>query len=143
MRPRRLGQRRTSIRGCAWEHGRLCPGRVARRIFPPLARHTVGAVACQGIEEREFGGFSHDSVRDLARLVAGRGARVTLSPATVQRVLAALVLQPHRPRSFWTRTAPLFEEKRAEILELSLHPPRRGRILCRDEKTHIHALERL
>jgi transposase len=82
-------------------------------------------------------------VRDLARLVAGRGEILTMSPATVQRILAALVLKPHRLRYFLTRTDPLFEEKMAEILDLYLHPPRHGRILCLDEKTHIQALERL
>jgi hypothetical protein len=82
-------------------------------------------------------------VRDLARLVAGRGEIVTLSPATVQRILAELVLKPHRLRYFLTRTDPWFAGKMAEILELHLHPPRRCRILCRDEKTQIQALERL
>jgi hypothetical protein len=79
----------------------------------------------------------------LARLVAGRGEILTMSPATVQRILAELVLKPHRLRYFLTRTDPLFEEKMAEILDLYLHPPHRCRILCLDEKTHIQALERL
>jgi hypothetical protein len=52
-----------------------------------------------------------------------------MSPATVQRILAALVLKPHRLRYFLTRTDPEFEEKMAEILELYLHPPRHSRIL--------------
>ena len=130
------------IRSRAWGHCRIYPGRAARRIFPPLARHTVVAVACQGVEEREFGGFSHYSVRDLARLVAGRGAILTMSPATVQRILAALVLKPHRLRYFLTRTDPLFEEKMAEILDLYWHPPRHSRVLCLDEKTPSQALAR-
>src|SRR4029453_1932301 len=113
------------------------------RTFPPLARHTVIAVACQGVEEREFGGFSHYRVRDLARLVAGRGDMLTRSPATVHRILAELVLKPPRLRYFLTRTDPLFAEKMAEILALYLHPPRRCRILGLDEKTHLPALERL
>jgi hypothetical protein len=82
-------------------------------------------------------------VRDLARLVAGRGEILTISPSTVQRILAAVVLKPPRVRYFLTRTAPVFEEKRAEILDLYLSPPRRGRILGLDEKTPIPALERL
>src|SRR5262245_18488617 len=143
MSRRPFWQTRKSIPWRAGVPCRICPGRVARRIFPPLARHTVVAVACQGTEEREFGGFSHYSVRDLAQLVAGRGEILTMSPATVQRILAELVLKPHRLRYFLTRTDPLFEEKMAEILELYLHPPRRSRILCLDEKTHIQALERL
>jgi hypothetical protein len=108
-----------------------------------LARHPVVAVACQGSEEREFGGFSHYSVRDLARVVAGRGEILTMSASTVQRILAEVVLKPHRGRYFLTRTDPLLEEKMAEILALYLHPPRHGRVLCLDEKTHRQALERL
>lgn len=79
----------------------------------------------------------------MARLGAGRGAILTLSPATVQRILAALVLTPHRLRSFLTRPDPLFEEKMAEILDLYGHPPRGCRMLCLEEKTPIQALERL
>jgi transposase len=82
-------------------------------------------------------------VRDLARVVAGRGEIVPLSPPTVHRILAALVLKPPRLRSFLTRPDPLFAEKMAEILALYLHPPRRCRGLCLDEKTSIQALDRL
>ena len=81
-------------------------------------------------------------MRDLAQLVKGRGEILTLSPSTGQRILAALILKPHRLRYFLPRTDPHFEEKRAEILELYLHPPRHCRILCLDEKTHLQALER-
>ena len=105
---------------------RICPGRVARRFFPPLARHTVVAVACQGTEERECGGFSHYRGRDLARLVEGRGESLTMSPATVQRIVAALVLNPHRVRYFLTRPDPQFEEQRAASIALYLPPPRQS-----------------
>lgn len=71
----------------------------------------------------------------LARSVAaGRGESLSMSPATVQRILAAVILKPHRLRYFLTRTDPVFEEKRAEILDLYLQPPRRCRVLCLDEK---------
>jgi hypothetical protein len=79
----------------------------------------------------------------LARLVTGRGEILSMSPATVQRILAELVLNPHRVRYFLTRTDPLFAEKMAEIVDLYLHPPRGCRVLCLDEKTHIQALARL
>jgi transposase len=139
---RRSEWTRKLIRGRAELPCTICPGRVARRIFPPLARHTVVAAACQGVAEHEFGGFSHSSVRDLARVVAGRGEIVTMSPAPVQRILTALILKPQRGRSFLTRTDPVFEEQRAEIIELSRHPPRHCRVRCLDEKTPLQALER-
>jgi DDE superfamily endonuclease len=79
----------------------------------------------------------------LARLVAGRGEILTMSPATVHRILAELVLKPHRVRYCLTRTDPLFAEKRVESVNLYLHPPRGCRVLCLEEKTHLQALERL
>jgi transposase len=82
-------------------------------------------------------------VRDLARLVAGRGAILTLSPATGQRIWAPWVLNPHRLRYCLTRTDPLFAEKRAEIVDRYLPPPRHRCVLCLAEKTGIPALERL
>ena len=136
-------RRQKAIQWRGWPRSRICPGRVAHRIFPPLARHPVVAVACQGVEEREFGGVSHYRVRDLARLVAGRGDMLTMSPATVQRIVADLVRKPHRLRYFLTRTDPQFAEKMAEILDLSLPPPRHSRVLGLDEKTGIPALTRL
>jgi DDE superfamily endonuclease len=81
--------------------------------------------------------------RDVARLVAGRGEILTLRPATGQRLLAELVLNPHRLRYCLTRTDPLWAEQMAEILALSWPPPQGGRILGLDEKTPIQARERL
>ena len=101
------------------------------------------SVACQAERERDLSGFSHYSVRDLARLVAGRGEIITMSSATVQRILAEMVLQPHRFRYWLTRTDPEFERKMEEIVNLYLDPPRNSRLLCVDEKTGIQALERL
>jgi transposase len=120
----------------------ICPGRDARRFFPPQARHVVVSVACQEGRERDFSGFSHYSVRDLARLMAGRGEVITMSPATVQRILTEMVLKPHRVCYWLTRTDPEFERKMDEIVNLYLAPPRNSRLLCIDEKTGIQALER-
>jgi transposase len=102
----------------------------------------VVSVACQQGRERDFSGFSHYSVRALARLVAGRGEVITMSPATVQRILAELVLKPQRVRSWLTRTDPEVERKMAAIVKLSLAPPRNSRLLCIDEQTGSQALER-
>jgi hypothetical protein len=121
----------------------ICPDRDVPRFFPPQARHLVVSVACQEERERDFSGFSHDSVRDLARLVAGRGAIMTISPATVQRILEEMVLKPHRVRYWLTRTDPEFEQKMEEIVTLYVDPPRNSRLLCLDEQTGMQALERL
>ena len=101
------------------------------------------AVACQGIAEGELGGCSHDRVRALARVVEGRGEILTMRPATGQRILAAWVLNPQRVRYCVTRPDRQVEEKMAELLDLSLHPPRRCRVRCRADKTGLPALQRL
>jgi transposase len=98
--------------------------------------------ACQEGWERDFSGFSHDSVRDLARLMAGRGEVITMSPATVQRMLTEMGLKPHRVRYWLTRTDPECERKMEAIVNLYLAPPRNSGLLCLDEKTGIQALER-
>jgi hypothetical protein len=103
----------------------------------------VVATACHQGEEFAFEGFSHYSVRDLARLVVGQGEILTMSPATVQRILAEVVLKPHRVRYWLTRTDPEFTQKMEEITTLYLDPPHHSRVLCLDEKTHLQALERL
>jgi hypothetical protein len=102
----------------------------------------VVRVACQHGRARDFRGFSPDSGRDLARLVAGRGDVSTRSPAPVHRMLAAMVLKPHRVRYWLTRTAPECARQREERLTLSLPPPRHSRLRCLDETTGRHALAR-
>jgi hypothetical protein len=120
----------------------ICPGRDARRFFPPQARHVVVSVTSQEERERDFREFSLYSVRDLARLMAGSSEFITMSPATVQRMLTEMVLKPHRGRYWLTRTDPEFERKMDEIVNLYLAPLRNSRLLCIDEKTGIRALER-
>lgn len=120
----------------------MCPGRDARRFFPPQARHVVVSVAGQEERERDFRGFSHDRGRDLARLMAGRGDVITMSPATVQRLLTAMGLKPHRVRYWLTRTDPEFARKMDAIVHLYLAPPRNSRLRGIDEKTGIQALAR-
>jgi transposase len=119
-----------------------CPGRDARRVFPPQARHVVVSVACQDGRARDCSGVSPDSVRDRARWRAGRGEVITRSPATVQRGLTERVRKPPRVRYWLTRTDPEFARKRDAIVPLSLAPPRPSRLLGIDEKTGIPALER-
>jgi hypothetical protein len=120
----------------------ICPGRDAPRVFPPQARHVVVSGAWPEGRERDVSGVSPDRVRDLARLMAGRGDVITMSPATVQRLLTAMLLKPHRVRYWRTRTDPEFERKMDEIVNLSLAPPRHRRLRWRDEKTGIPALAR-
>ena len=120
----------------------ICPGRDAPRVFPPQARHVVVSGAWPEGRERDVSGVSPDRGRDLARLMAGRGEVISMSPATGQRLLTAMLLKPHRVRYGRTRTDPEFERKMDEIVHLSLAPPRHRRLRCIDEKTGIPAVAR-
>lgn len=120
----------------------ICPGRDAPRGFPPQARHVVVSGACQEGRARDVSGVSPDRGRDLARLMAGRGEVISMSPATGQRLLTAMLLKPHRVRYGRTRTDPEFERKMDEIVHLALAPPRHRRLRCIDEKPGIPAVDR-
>jgi hypothetical protein len=65
----------------------------AAGFFPRWPATPSSPSPVKALRSATWGG-SHYSVRDWARLVEGRGAILTLSPATGQRILAALVLNP-------------------------------------------------
>lgn len=80
-------------------------------------------------------GLSRWSVRTLARHLA-------IPPASVQRILHAHDLHPHRLRTFTFSPDPQFEEKLLEVVALYMEPPEKAIVLCVDEKTGIQALDR-
>jgi len=65
-------------------------------------------------------------------LAAAGGARISRS--SVQRILGARGLRPHRVRQWLHSADPLFREKVARVCDLYLHPPPRSVVLCVDEK---------
>ncbi len=78
---------------------------------------------------------THWSTRSLAR-------KLGLSQSTVSRMWRAFGLQPHRVETFKLSTDPQFIEKVRDIVALYLDPPDRALVLCVDEKSQIHALDR-
>ena len=82
------------------------------------------------------------AVADLAQVMAGRGAGITMRPATVQRMVTAMGLQPPRVRSWLTRTDPDVARKLDASVKRYLAPPRTRRLRCSAETTAIHAWER-
>jgi transposase len=78
---------------------------------------------------------THWSTRDIAK-------RVGVSQSTVARVWRPFNLQPHRVASFRLSNDPLFIEKVRDIVGLYMKPPTHAVVLCVDEKSQIHALER-
>lgn len=80
-------------------------------------------------------GLSRWSTRTLA-------SRLGLSKSFVHGVLQAHDLHPHRLRTFNFSPDPRFEEKRLEVVGWYLNPPENARVLGRDGKTGIQALDR-
>jgi len=66
----------------------------------------------------------------------------TLSDSTVQRILAAAELQPHRQKMWLTSHDDEFRQKRDDVLHLYYDTPIDDHIISVDEKTGIQALER-
>ena len=95
-------------------------------------RVDVVAMACT----TPVDGSTRWSVRKLAEVEGP-------SKSTVQRILSAGRVKPHKTR-YWCGKSPdpEFEEKRAAIVGLYLSPPKNALVLCVDEKSQIQALDR-
>lgn len=66
----------------------------------------------------------------------------SISRSTVWRLLDQAEIKPHKFRYWLNSPDPDFETKMFHIVDLYLHPPQDGIVLCLDEKTAIQALER-
>jgi hypothetical protein len=90
--------------------------RGARPRFPPLKRAQIVELAC--LEPLAKGlHITHRSSEDLACQAVADGIVVTISPTTIQRILDAVDLQPHRTR-YWrtTRADARFKERAEKVL---------------------------
>ena len=90
--------------------------------------------------------MSHWSLEDLAIRVLQDAHYRDMSRSTIQRILNANDLKPHRCTQWLHSDDPEFEAKALHIARLYLDAPclyRQGElVLCVDEKTSIQALER-
>jgi transposase len=78
---------------------------------------------------------THWSTRQMA-------AATGMSQTAVSRIWRAFGLKPHQRESFKLSPDPLFIEKVRDIVGLYLNPPDAAVVLCVDEKSQIHALDR-
>lgn len=71
------------------------------------------------------------------------GDEVEMSASKVNKILKEHDLKPHKVE-YWCgkNTDPEFESNMLNILGLYLNPPTNAIVLCVDEKTQIHALDR-
>jgi transposase len=80
-------------------------------------------------------GQTHWSCRTMAKKAA-------MSPATVQRIWSARGLKPHLVETFKLSNDQRFDEKLIDVVGLYMNPPEKAVVLCMDEKSQIHALDR-
>jgi hypothetical protein len=118
---------------------------VLRGLFPPEDRHKVIVLATT--KPAELGlPVSHWSLEDLAIQILQDAHYRDMSRSTIQRILNANDLKPHRCTQWLHSDDPEFEAKALHIARLYLDAPRLYQhgelVLCVDEKTSIQALER-
>ena len=101
---------------------------------PPLPPDTVRRVVDQAL-----GPPPADATHWTGRMLA-KAAGVSLR--SVQRILAAHQLAPHRIRTFKLSNDPKFAEKLKDIVGLYVDPPAHAVVLAVDEKSQIQALDR-
>ena len=101
---------------------------------PPLPADTVRKVI-ELVSGPPTGAASHWTGRMLAKAVG-------ISLRSVQRILEAHQLAPHRIRTFKLSNDPQFAEKLKDVIGLYVDPPAHAVVLSVDEKSQIQALDR-
>src|SRR6266436_4557621 len=101
---------------------------------PPLATATV-----QKVIDLVTGPPPEDATHWTGRMLA---KVVGISLRSVQRILEAHQLAPHRIRTFKLSNDPKFAEKLKDIVGLYVDPPAHAVVLSVDEKSQIQALDR-
>ena len=101
---------------------------------PPLLAATVQRVI-DLVTRPPPGETTHWTGRMLAKAVG-------ISLRSVQRILEAHQLAPHRVRTFKLSNDPKFADKLKDIVGLYVHPPAHAVVIAVDEKSQIQALDR-
>ena len=101
---------------------------------PPLPAATVQRLVDLALGPPP-GDATHWTGRMLAKVVG-------ISLRSVQRILEAHQLAPHRIRTFKLSNDPKFAEKLKDIVGLYVDPPAHAVVLSVDEKSQIQALDR-
>jgi transposase len=97
------------------------------------------AATVQRVVELALGTPPQQATHWTGRMLA-KAAGVSLR--SVQRILAAHQLAPHRIRTFKLSNDPKFAEKLKDIVGLYVDPPEHAVVLSVDEKSQIQALDR-
>lgn len=125
---------------------RITRGAARSRLFPPLDRAAVVAMACEAVADTELP-ISRQSVADLTSR-AQKALGKPISPSTVWRTLHEDAIKPWQYEHWIFPRDPLFAEKAGRVLDLyagiwegkTLGP--KDYVLSSDEKTSIQARQR-
>lgn len=151
-RPRSLGCRRGRCNAGgdgglpAISASRTTPDAERSRLFPPVDRAAIIAMACEAVAETELP-ISRQSVADLTSR-AQKALGKPISSSTVWRTLHEDAIKPWQYEHWIFPRDPLFAEKAARVLDLyagiwegkTLGP--KDYVLSSDEKTSIQARQR-
>jgi len=130
----------TASRACTTSPAPAGPG-----AFPPSERIAVVALATSKTEDhdRPVNGWTLD---EIATTIVNEAHAEAISRSTVQRILAAADLQPHKSVYWLNSHDPNFEAIAKEVCGLYVKAPtfyQHGRLLlCCDEKTGMQVLGR-
>lgn len=125
---------------------RITPDAARSRLFPPVDRAAVVAMACEAVAETELP-ISRQSVADLTNR-AQKALGKPISRSTVWRTLHEDAIKPWQYEHWIFPRDPLFAEKAGRVLDLyagiwegkTLGP--KDYVLSSDEKTSIQARRR-
>jgi len=132
--------RRFACEGIAGLADSARPGRP--RLISASQRCLVIATACEDPQAHGLGGHSNWSGSLLAQVLTLTGRITRISARSVQRILRAAAIKPHRC-AYWKQPIdPNFEAKMRPVIDLYLNPPADGPVVCADEKTCMQALQR-
>lgn len=125
---------------------RDAPRAGTRRIFTPLQRAQVVALACSA--PRQYGKpWQRWSGEKLAQVAVEQQIVASIAPGTIRTWLRHDKIKPWRYHSWQHSTDPQFVEKALPVLDLYAQAPRlqaHGELtLCADEKTSIQARQRV
>lgn len=124
---------------------KMLRGRVGRGPFPPDEQLEVVTLATSKTSDHQCVA-SQWSLDDLAAELVNRHADEAMTRSTIQRVLAAADLKPHRSVYLLNSHDPDFDAKARDICKLYVDAPRlhqRGElVVCCDEKTGMQILQR-
>jgi len=109
-------------------------------VFPPIVVTHLVKLACE-LPDDAGRSLSTWTCAELARTLRGSGVVETISPQSVQRILASHKLRPWRVHHWLSAKVPRDEAFRAQVLALcDLYTRPLGaheRVLCLDEKTSL------